>query len=109
VPLAEPMTTSGEPQLLVPLLERHHRAVALAREFDGALKRAIVTRTVLSRCLAGGAQSAHPSLRANDHGRFVFQVVENTAASSTAAELMDTALAATRVSLRTRLATEKDL
>src|SRR5207245_11018804 len=31
----------GEPELLVPLLERHHRAVALAREFDGALKGAI--------------------------------------------------------------------
>ena len=64
----------------MPLLERHHRAVALAREFDGALKRAIGHQDSSYPIALQVAHGLFTHLsRANDHGRFVFQVVENTA------------------------------
>src|SRR4051812_17426731 len=66
--------------MLVPLLEWHHRAIALARKFDSAVKGTIGDEYGSYPVTLQVAHGLFTHLaRTNDHRRFVFQVIENTA------------------------------
>ena len=64
----------------MPLPEWHHRAVALARKVDRAVKRASGNeyRSYTIALQVARGLFTHLS-RTNDHSRLVFQSIENTA------------------------------